>query len=321
MSFLKRTGVWTARAFLLGAAALAGFHLVTRAQAPLNRGALGIQDSDAGDCAVPTLQQYPPGQYNQQRAANDFLLYAIAALNVYEDENITRFVVRHFDERWEQKRSYERNGLHYAVYYKQGDPFEVLVALRGTRLDSLDDLKANFSWFTGGVLSNEYDLARSEFQSIRLEAIKAAQGRKIRFVTTGHSLGGGIAYHLAYGFPCVSAVGFDTSPVWNVFRYDNPFTPISINLHDRLDWLTRISRLPFPEHDSNSHRWYPLDLQYSGFKHSITKFAVGMAGMVTNCQNAKGCKIPLADDSARKLYCPTYGHQDGLAICEPYIAR
>src|SRR4051795_7442395 len=54
--------------------------------------------------------------------------------------------------------------------------------------------------------------------------------------------GGGIAQHIAYGFPCASAVVFVTSFVTNTYYYEQPYEPVIVHLHDRGDELTKLRR-------------------------------------------------------------------------------
>src|SRR4051794_17343986 len=77
-----------------------------------------------------------------------------------------------------------------------------------------------------------YDTARSEFRAIRAFVKERLGERDVSYITTGHSLGGGIAQHIAYGFPCVSAVVFDTFFVTNTYYYEQPYEPVIVHLHD-----------------------------------------------------------------------------------------
>src|SRR5262249_23814172 len=75
---------------------------------------------------------------------------------------------------------------------------------------------------------DHYNDARRAFEQIRADALKQANGRPVTFVLTGHSLGGGLAMHIAFGFPCVSAVVFNASPVVNRHLYQEPFDGTTI---------------------------------------------------------------------------------------------
>ena len=288
----------------------------------VSREDLGIAPQEtAENCTRASLPFYHP--YNQELAANDYLLYAVASLNAYEDPEITRFVVERFDPTFKEIKMGEHNNLHYKVYLNDGDKPQVIVAFRGTRLGSVADWIANLSWITGLLpISTAYDAARPEFRAIRALVKERLGDRDVGYVTTGHSLGGGIAQHIAYGFPCVSAVVFDTSFVTNAYYYKQPYEPVTVHLHDRGDELTKLRRTFWAEEDSERYRWYPLDLVPLGrMKHEIMRFAVGMAGMTTNCQLGapSRCQIPATDTKAQNLYCPTFGVRD--RICQPVLDR
>src|SRR5947209_8433521 len=109
------------------------------------------------------------------------------------------------------------------------------------------------------------------------------------FVTTDHSLGGGIAQHIAKGFPCVDAVVFDSSSVTNAFLYAEPFLDaITIHIYDTNDELTTLSHLLFTERDSPKYRWYPIKLvpckPPNTLCHAMNPFVIGMARDVVECQ-------------------------------------
>jgi hypothetical protein len=306
---------------LLAVASGSGFllnrHSVSRASLMLS------SNLEPQTCVKQTLPFYK--QYNQELAANDYLIYAIASLNAYEDETVQRFVVTSYDKDFEQLMRIERANFMAIVYYKNAREPEAIVAIRGTRATSLEDWNANLSWFTAVLpVHNAYDVARAEFFRIREDLIKKAAGKSLKIVVTGHSLGGGLAQHIAAGFPCISAVVFDTSPVINRFVFDSPNEDaVTIHLHDRRDELTKIVHLFSNEDDSSTYRWYPLDLVPPGtLRHNITRFAVGMAGMTTDCRlnsSRKDCQIPAADTRAQDIYCPTFGHRD--LICRNVIRR
>ena len=106
----------------------------------------------------------------------------------------------------------------------------MLVAFRGT--DLLRDWSSNASWLTRPtpLLFDHYADARKAFEEVRGKAVEYAGGKPIHYIVTGHSLGGGLAMHIAYGYPCVSAVVFNASPVINKHLYQEPFEETHIAL-------------------------------------------------------------------------------------------
>lgn len=292
----------------------------------VTRADLGIAPADPGSaCRRATLPFYRP--YDQEVAANDHLVYALASLGAYRDPDVTRFVVTAYESGWERLKQPLTDDLVFDVYLKRGEVSRVIMAFRGTELSSVGDWLANLSWLTGPLgVPTRYDAARREFARLRREVASVVGDVPVTFVATGHSLGGGLAQHVAAGFPCVSAVVFDTSRVTNRYVFAEPYDDnVVVHLHDRWDELTWVQRLFSTEADGPTYRWYPLDLVPRGrLRHEILRFAVGMARMATNCQllrpdGDRRCRIPGSDARARELYCPTHGHRD--KVCQPVLRR
>ncbi len=112
-------------------------------------------------------------------------------------------------------------GLRFAVYYRDlgpTQPVSVGVAFRGTDFKSWSDWHSNLRWVLPG--RDQYDVVADFAQDIvqrTKEQVAERLGREVHeweFVTTGHSLGGGLAQLFAYKSALVkAAVVFDPSPV------------------------------------------------------------------------------------------------------------
>ncbi len=88
---------------------------------------------------------------------------------------------------------------------------EAVVVFRGTVASSLDDWIANFHWFHRLTpIDDYYDQARGNIATV--VKIAKQQGCGGRIVAVGHSLGGGLAQHVAYAHPKIRTVyAFDPS--------------------------------------------------------------------------------------------------------------
>jgi pimeloyl-ACP methyl ester carboxylesterase len=88
---------------------------------------------------------------------------------------------------------------------------EAVVVFRGTVASSYDDWVANFHWFHRLTpIDDYYDQARNNIASVVEKAER--QGCAGRIIAVGHSLGGGLAQHVAYAHPKIRTVyAFDPS--------------------------------------------------------------------------------------------------------------
>jgi pimeloyl-ACP methyl ester carboxylesterase len=236
---------------------------------PVSRVSLGIttENSAPAMCRAPVLPDLrapastgteagcddPDGCENKEHISATFLPYAIASLNAYGGTGRQSGDLVKFDPTWKVvgEPVTDASGLGYIVFSRTVDNEDhVLVAFRGT--DSLGDdgwwqvlptptdAIANASWVTQWFNPwDQYSLARAAFKEIRKQAFARAQGRTVRFHVTGHSLGGGLAAHIARGFPCTAAVIFNTSCVTNRVRFNEPYPDNQIaDIRENRDWLT-----------------------------------------------------------------------------------
>ena len=291
----------------------------------ISRASLLISDNELSGCKhnVPNFYNI----YVSERMANDHLIYAIAANEAYGDKRLKYFRVDKYSDRFYKLDSGGLNGLRYESYIDHDDAV-VILAFRGTQINNARDWFANFSWFTGAFgIDDEYTEARRVFISIKQKLKDQFGNKAFSFVTTGHSLGGGLAEHIAKGFPCVDAVVFDFSPVTNAFLYVEPFVDaITIHIYDTNDELTTLSHLLFTERDSPTYRWYPIKLvpckPPNTLCHAMNPFVIGMARDVVECQiqRSQECLIPNNDIRAQNTYCPA---ADGIhdPLCKDVLRR
>jgi hypothetical protein len=110
-------------------------------------------------------------------------------------------------------------GLMFHVWKREvGDQTYVIIAFRGTS-GFKDWVYGNLWWITRFFSSdNQISRARNHAGKIinhfREEAVRTG-GKPPRFVSTGHSLGGGLAQHLVYAYPgdVEQAIAFNPSSV------------------------------------------------------------------------------------------------------------
>lgn len=272
------------------------------------------------------------GRYNAATVTKEFLLFGIAAENAYladgwdasstdkksREGNKQLFTVEVYDYNWEfQERINSDVGLSLDYYFNNKDTkvFMVMVAFRGTEsfLNWDDMVNGNFSPVTRWLPSkNQYQMAISEFNNIRQKAELSAHGKSIYYFVTGHSLGGGLAQHVAETFPCVSAVVFNTSPItlatWLDPRSRGGYIIDIYENHDPLRIITNIFRPAIRStgavlslfniiDDSDAHKSYykfgALNMSElpDGSDHSVIPFATGMARMLADCITNNNCHI------------------------------
>ena len=123
-------------------------------------------------------------------------------------------------------------GLYMEVWEKPVSPPIVAVIFRGTEFFSWRDWMSNFRWFSWllrflPTYSDQYTVVAKDTGKEVLENLRTRieNGRDhykdVRIITTGHSLGGGLAQHLAYSLPEISLSDGTLLPrVLNVYAFD-----------------------------------------------------------------------------------------------------
>ena len=174
---------------------------------------------------------------------------------------------------------------------------------------------------------DQYRMARAEFKRVREKALADAKGRVVRFTVTGHSLGGGLAKHIAHGFPCTAAVTFNSSCVTNDFRFSQPYHEAQIvHLHENRDWLSTVVCAPGNLLGWNAGQqiyeanWiadragdFVDDVESSLQQHSIGRMSLAMSRQVLCCAQRErnsshpncACKpaVKVGIEATRRMYC------------------
>ncbi len=140
-------------------------------------------------------------------------------------------------------------GLYMEAWTKDALDHTIVVVFEGTNFWETRDWRANFRWFLRFIpgFKDQYTilaerasfdlLARlgaptSEYRVNKEGGVQTADGRPVKLIATGHSLGGGLAQHFAYSFrqPPETKAGlkvsevfaFDTTPVTGWYSAKDP---------------------------------------------------------------------------------------------------
>lgn len=314
---------------------------------PVSRASLGIDAASQPPsvCLAPALPDLRVGIQagstcteaggcdSKESISSSFLTYAVASLNAYG--NRARFNLTKLDPAWTQVGAAfsHPNGFGYAVFSRAvGNEYHVMVAFRGTDtwggyVPVPTDAVANASWVTQWFNPwDQYKMARDQFAMIRRKAFEDAKGRTVRFHVTGHSLGGGLAQHIARGFPCTTAVVFNTSCVSNRIRFSAPYMDNQIvDIRENRDWLTKAVCAPAAlagwgsRHQIYEANWigdraktFADEIDSILNQHVIGRMSFAMARTVLCCaQNQRrsqgkcGCAASVLSsvDNTRRLFC------------------
>ena len=285
---------------------------------------------------------YNPGgwNYNRERVANAYGLFAAASYDAYEplkDEKTRSFAIgdnsnllkplgdRKGSTGWRivKKGANQSNGLSFDVYYRhEANRLIVLVAYRGTDGWLNVDLIANLSWFTQWF--NPYDQyadARAQFRDVVSNAVAEAKGKPIAFITTGHSLGGGLAQHIAHLFPCVSTVVFNPSFVTNAALYGNTKPIVTVRVYEDKDVFSRLA--PGINNTAKEADYKLNGALGSGInaQHSMEQLAAAMMRTALDCMKRTSCELRREGvREAYTLYCRRYRERRRMDV-DPVCVR
>jgi pimeloyl-ACP methyl ester carboxylesterase len=151
---------------------------------------------DTLEDAVPWARRYRP--------------YAVLAARAYRNESSNNLTI---NAEWtcEESITSDRTGLYYDVWDNRSTR-ESVIAFRGT--DGAKDWWSNARFVTKylPVGLDQYNVVRREITGVVVRALRRMPDAT--FITTGHSLGGGLAQQAAYAHPNIKRVlAFDSSPL------------------------------------------------------------------------------------------------------------
>ncbi|MGK9339802.1 hypothetical protein [Sinorhizobium meliloti] len=279
----------------------------------INRDDLNIQGNIEERCAAPRLLSlwrlidgYP--DYSLEQVMNYFGLFAAYASNAYLPGPKETFAMKPEEFGWTQRNDViaRAGGFQAQVFHMAtSDRLYVMTVYRGTDgLSSIEDNISNASWFTQMINPwDQYRTARDTYQEIRADAKDEAAGKTISYLTVGHSLGGGLARHVAKAFPCTAAIAFNSSFVTNEFRLDEPYSQAQVvdlfEEDDPLSWVTLYTKPDQFFKNNVSHQWYRLyNVGSMESQHGIYSAARAMARIPAVCLTpAGGCGNAIHDTS------------------------
>jgi hypothetical protein len=249
-----------------------------------------VQPASATEIRRKACQLTAAERRNNISFVNDAVAYAIYA--VLSNNAYAGGAQFSLTSDWRRVELFETvgtdTGLALALFEHvvAGKPVEVVIAFRGT--DERRDWVQNLVPF----FRRQIVPAERNFERIR-EKYKASD---VRFVATGHSLGGGLALHLSFRYPDVSAIVFNASPVAK--PGPNPLPNARVNIWETKEILSsvrKIARFRWPRTKQVTFEFEPgYGIEKALAKHGIYSFALNMLRLAS--------EAPGAPDDIRLLF-------------------
>jgi pimeloyl-ACP methyl ester carboxylesterase len=272
--------------------------------------------------ALPDRHYSGVWNFNPELVANQFAHLAAASHDVYQNarnsgrafylgDNIAEQAELTLSKKtgWQlRERIRKFGGLEYDVYASSNQStLEILVAYRGTDQWLGLDMISNLSWLTSWINPfDQYRMALASFKDILDEASLEADGRTLIVMVTGHSLGGGLAQHIAYHAPCINAVTFNPSFVTKPAR-DRIFQSRIVRIYEDGDAFESFQKRVNNDGELSVYRMKLSNPDGIIYNHSMERLTAGMARMAVDClKNTPGCEISDGAKLPKILYCQRY---------------
>ncbi len=216
-------------------------------------------------------------------------------------------------------------GLFYRVWKRERpDAVEVVLAFRGTG-GFPDWLRGNLRWATRfWPGDDQYDRSRDRAHKLVLHFLqgpgKPASGKPVRFFTTGHSLGGGLAQTAYYHLPgqITQAIAFNSSPVTGYMDQEDEVRRKGCTCREELGAESRVYRV-YESNEILAWARFPLKIVLPlhrhiqevrfGFargngvsQHSMENFAIELANLAEQPRPASSHWYDGAEERCTALF-------------------